>query len=80
MDGVSCRVSVVNLFMETNQITNWLDEKKKSKEVQVAGVRCRPPSKLALASRRTPSMPPPRYKLYTSLQIWQGIVNSGCRS
>ena len=33
--------------------TNW------SEEVQVADVRCRPPSKLALASRLTPSMPPP---------------------
>ena len=33
--------------------------RKKSGEVQVASVRCRLPSKLALASRRTPSMPPP---------------------
>ena len=29
--------------------------------VQVASVRCRLPSKLALASRRTPSMPRPIY-------------------
>ena len=33
--------------------TNWSDG------VQVASVRCRPPSKLALASRLTPSMPRP---------------------
>ena len=34
---------------------------KMSDGVQVADVRCRLPSKLALASRRTPSMPRPIY-------------------
>jgi len=33
--------------------------RKKSEEDQVASVRCRPPSKLALASRHTPSLLPP---------------------